>query len=192
MMQILTVGEKAPKFFYRANDNAPIRDGASFNLLENGRPFIAFYLRNMEEEEAELIGTHEIESAYWHNGGFWLGMLKIGEMLQELSFDPMVHYLNFGSFSPDLFLENRIVSFVGIDTADMTIKVMRAATYPWKFLESLHVAFGGFSPRDDYSYLYQGVGDDFDRLPMWLLWEKLTPGGCFGEKKSQKAMKEGT
>jgi hypothetical protein len=185
-MQVLQVGRKAPSFLSRQKDNLPIGDGAAFTLLEDGQPFIAFYLRNMTEEEAEHIGGSKIESSFWYGYGFWLGMLKIGKILQDLSFDPMVHYQNYRSFSPDLFRENRSVTIIGVDTAKMTIKTLRAATYPWKFLESLQIAFDKFIPHVDYSNLYQELNNEFDRLPLQLLWNQFIPGGCFGEKKSER------
>jgi hypothetical protein len=181
----LIVGQEVPRCFWRKNA-APAHDGSAFDLAEDGTPFIFVYLREMTREEAWYISEYKFDSAYWHSHGFWLGMLKIGEMLLQLSFDPMVHYLNYGSFSPDLFQENRVVTFVGIDAADMTIKALRAATYPWKFLESLHAAFGEFSPHDGYSSRYKGVIEEFNQQPIWLCWEKLTPGGFFGEKKNGK------
>jgi hypothetical protein len=106
-------------------------------------------------------------------------------MLQELAFNPMTHYFNYHSFKPDLFQKNRIVTFVGIDTADMTIKAMHAATYPWKFLASLKEAFGEFSPKSAYSSVYARLISVFDRFPLPLLWQNFTPGGYFGEKRER-------
>ena len=162
-----------------------MRDGASFSLLENGQPFIAFYLSHMTEEEIAHIGGWRIESAYWSSGGFWLGVLKIGKMMQQLAFNPMVHLFNYKRFSSDLFQENRLVTFVGIDSVDMTVKVLRAATYPWKFLVSLEEAFRGFSPHDDYSRVYDRIINGFNYLPLMHLWGKFTPGGYFGEKRAE-------
>jgi hypothetical protein len=179
------VGQKAPRFFWR-KDSLIIQDGVSFNLLEDGQPFITFYLRNLTAKEADHISVRPIESAYWHNSGFWLGVLKIGEMLQQLAFDPMVHLLNYQCFSSDLFQGNRPVIFVGIDTADMTVKALRATTYPWKFLKSLEEAFGGFWPRTGYSWAYDRVIREFDRLPLPQLWERFIPGGYFGEKRTKE------
>jgi hypothetical protein len=180
-MYAITAGQTAPKFFWR--HNWPVRDGAAFTLLEDGQPFIAIYLNCMTEEEIEHISARPIESAYWSEGGFWLGILKIGRMMQELSFDPMIHVLNYQSFSPELFRENRIVTIVGIDSADMTVRALHAATYPWKFLRSLFEAFKGFCPQEGYSEAYGKIINEHDHLPLTALWGKFTPGGYFGEKR---------
>jgi hypothetical protein len=181
-MLVLAVGEKAPSFLWRQNSGIGV-NGASFNIAEDGQPFIITYLQNMTEEEVEHIGGRQIESAYWSGGSFWLGLLKIGEMLQEITFDPMVHFLHYQCFSPFMFRENRLVTFVGIDSADMTIKVLRTTMYPWKFLDSLFEAFRDFYPRDDYTIVYQRLIRKFDRLPLTTLWENFMPGGYFGEKR---------
>jgi hypothetical protein len=184
-MFALGVGQKAPdspRFFTRQGC-PPVRCGTSFNLLEDGRPFIVTYLWDITEEEVWHIGEGKIKTAYWREHCYWLGLIKMGEMLQQLVFDPMVQVLNYQRFSGDLFRENRLVNFVGIDSRDMRVKALRAATYPWKFLASLHEAFKQFQPRANYTSDYRGLIKKFDQLPLPLLWEFFTPGGYFGEKR---------
>ena len=77
------------------------------------------------------------------------------------------------------------MTFIGIDTADMTVKALRAATYPWKFLESLEEAFRGFCPQAGYSEAYGRVIGEFEHLSLPMLWGKFTPGGYFGEKRAE-------
>jgi hypothetical protein len=177
----LAVGEEAPRNFWRKGSLTA--DGAALDLAEDGQPFISFFLRDMTEKEAEHIGGGKIETAYWLDRGFWLGLLKIGEMLFEITFDPMVHYLSYQGFSRDLFRENRAVTIIGIDTADMVVRALRASTYPWKFLSGLFEAFDGFYPRDSYTKEYRRLLESFAPLP--LLWENFTPGGYFGEKRAK-------
>jgi hypothetical protein len=84
----------------------------------------------MTSDELECTQSSRIETAYFSYGGYWLGMLKMEGMLYELEFDPMLHWLAYGTFSNELFKTNRIVSIIGLESADMRVKVLRAATCP--------------------------------------------------------------
>jgi hypothetical protein len=178
-MLALARNQKAPEDFFGVAYHS---DGTAFNLTEEGRPFFVINLRQMSEEEAELINSSKIESVYWSEGGFWLGVLKMGEMLQQLAFDPMQHFRGYGDFSPDLFSENRLATFVGIDAESKIIRALRVATYPHQFRVSLYQAFQDFQPREDYTEVYSQLIWKFDQLPLSTLWKNFTPSGYFGEK----------
>jgi hypothetical protein len=113
-------------------------------------------------------------------------MLKIGEMYFELCFDPVVHTRAHGSFSPELFRENRLVSFVGIDTKTELIRTLRAATYPRKFLESLYLAYQLYEPKLDYGEFYKGLTESWEVRSLPQSWQLYHPCGMFGGKMSEE------
>jgi hypothetical protein len=175
---IIGLEQIAPPLFQRAYNGT---DGSCFNLGSDGEPFICIYLKNMTIKELDCIQDCRIETAYLNLRGYWLGMIKIGQMLYELQFDPMLHYSAYGAFSNELFQVNRIVSFLGIEGTDMRVKALRAATYPRKFLVGLHQAFADFTPEDGYSKRYRKIVSYCQGYPLPVLWRNLTPSGYFGE-----------
>ena len=178
-MLILSVGDIVPKPFLH---HPPPKDGACFNLSDDGTPFISIYLHQMVQAEQDLINDAPIEARYFSVDGFWMGMLKFERMFQEITFDPMLHFKGYGSFCcRELFRHNRLVTIMGIESSSMEIKVMRAATYPWRFLESLYNTFEHFTPSSEYSKMYKEMVKTLHVHEISLLWGRFTPAGYFGE-----------
>jgi hypothetical protein len=175
----LMIDEVVPAPFNKATQT----DGAVFELGVTGRAVICLYLTDMGETDVETISCLSLETAYYSRGTFWVGILKVGNLLVELSFDPMKHFLAYGSFSADFFRTNRLVTILGVDTATMILKVIRVGSYPHKFLDSLYLTFANFKPSEWYSEFYDYFLNRISSYSLETLWDNFERAGTFGEKE---------
>jgi hypothetical protein len=134
------------------------------------------------EDLAKMMTELPIETAYYSNGVFWAGLLKIGCYLADISFDPMKHVKAYHSFKADFFRNNRLVTILGIDTDSMIVKAIRVASYPPKLLDSLYLTFANFTPKDSYSDVYDVFLQAMDGFPLEFLWLVFEEAGFFGER----------
>ena len=173
---LLEVGKRVPSPFC----DIAIRDGALFKFAEDGSAYLPIYFFGMSNEEAQEIRTGKIRTAYLAEPPFWLGFIRIGNIICELEVDPMLE-LNAGhSFSAELFRGNALVTILGIDSRGMVLKAGRVVTYPSKFLSSLYLTFSRFTPSSDYSRQYQAYLAHLRRFDEKTLWQRAEQSGFFG------------
>jgi hypothetical protein len=172
------VGKKAPKPFCKTSTV----DGAIFTLDTEGIAFIVIYLSNMTAKEAKEIRKFPIETGFFSESRYWLGLIQIGKSQYELTFNPVLHYRHRGSFSNELFRANRIVHVLGIDSRTMILKANRIVTYPHKFLDSLYFTFADLVPDDMYDEFYDMFLGSLRTRSVQRLWDMCEKSGAFGEQ----------
>lgn len=177
-IQIFKVGQTVPYPFNTAN----VQDGAILTLDAEGAACLGIYFGGMTKEEALAIRKKPISTAAVSEPPYWLGAIKIGPVICELEYDPMRDVKRGQPFSADFFRENSLVTILGIDSRDMNLRALRAATYPPKLLRSLFEAYSEFTPDEKYSMGYQTFLFRHRKGTIEDLWQKMTKTGAFGEK----------
>jgi hypothetical protein len=178
MLTQFTVGKRVPSPFC----DTATANGAIFTLDAEGAAFIAIYLSDMTHKEIKQIQKNPIETGFFSESRYWLGLIQIGKSQYELSFNPVSHYRHRGNFSNELFRASQIVQVMGIDSHGMTLKAVRAVTYPHKFLDSLYFTFADMVPDDVYDDIYDVFLNGLRTRSVQELWDMSEKSGAFGEK----------
>ncbi len=178
-MHLLKVGEKAPAPFC----NSGVSDGAMMDMDRDGNIVILIYYDGITKSEAEEIGSGKIEAAYVSDPPFWMGMIKVGKTLCEIEFDPALHLRGRGSFDPECFRKNTLVTILGIDSKTKIIKALKVATFPVKLLDSIYLSYSGNANwTQGYSQKYQLFLNHKRAVSMEALWDKMDKAGYFGDE----------
>jgi hypothetical protein len=170
-------GEQVPSLF---QVSIPL-DASLFELLDGGTPFIVIYIPDMTLEETQKIRSSPIESGYIKEKYFWLGMIKVDDMIFELQFSPSEHFRKYSDFSINFFDDSKIVRVLGIDSSTSELNVLRCMTYPLKFSESLRSTFDGLTSLVGYDLVYEQFLEKQRQLSVEELWEKAKKSGAFVE-----------
>jgi hypothetical protein len=174
---VFNVGKKTPEPFLRRE----ACEGAVFELADNGQAFICLYIRDLDEEIIQMISEEPIRSAYYSRNTFWVGLLKIGDLLASLTFNPMKHLLAYGSFNANLFRKNRLVTILGVDGDSMIIKTIRVVAYAPNFLSSLYFTFANFKPSESYNEQYDHLLNVISVMTIEHCWRLFEKTDVFGE-----------
>lgn len=173
------VGKRVPSPFDREID----QDESVFDLDADGAPFIALYYFNMTDQEADNIAKAPIETGYFAESQYWMGLIKVGSFIHELTFSPMRHVEGRGGFSHEFFRESQLVTILGIDCPSLTLRAFRAATYPPKFLDSLYFTFSRFELSELYQPAYDLFLAGLRTQTLETLWRECVKTGNLGDKE---------
>ncbi len=170
------VGKRVPSPFDREIN----QDESILELDASGAPVIALYYFNMTNQEARGIAKAPIQSGYFAESQYWMGLIKVGSFTHELTFNPMKHLEGRGSFSHEFFRESQLVTILGISCPTLTLKAFRVATYPPKFLDTMYLTFARFEPSETYNMIYDIFLGGLRTQTLERLWNDCTKTGNFG------------
>lgn len=173
----INVGKRVPEAFLTSET----KEGCRLYLSSAGRAVLCLFIDGMTEEEASNLASYPVETASIAVKGYWLGVLRIGDAIYELPFDPMEHSKTYGDFSPELFNEASTVYLLAADLKDQTIRTLRVLRYPEELITSLRNAFADATLDEHYTENYNAIRDVLSRYPLWQLWAEAKKTGDFYE-----------
>ena len=173
----INVGDRVPQAFLTPE----IKEGCQLYLSSAGRAVLCLFIDGMTEEEVHDLASYPVETASLAVKGYWLGVLRIGDAIYELPFDPVEHSKTYGDFSPELFNEKSTVYLLAADIKNETIRVLRLLRYPKDFMESIGKALAGASLDDHYTENYNAIREVLSSYPLWQLWAEAEKTGEFQE-----------
>lgn len=176
------IGDSAPELWKTRAIGAP--DGAVLEQSSKGYLTLAILMRSPTETEIALAKSGSVETAFYANAPFWLGMFRFVED-RSIYFDVTFDITKYPAYELQARIENiknaGLVFIPLIDTNTGIVRSIRVATLPAAFIGSLYLCVSDPLPSG-FSRKYNAWLNQVYQFQTADLWSQGKETGYLGEE----------